>query len=442
MIQTAPQKKVFMETFGCQMNLLDSELVLQQLQHCSFEPVSTPKEADLILYNTCSVREHAEQKVYSRLGSLKHYKTQKPHVRIGVLGCMAQKDGEEILKRMPHVDLICGTGQIFHLKALLEELEAQSRPIIALEIEDEFEYERDPKNRSNPFQAYVSVMRGCNDKCTFCIVPTTRGPVASRSIASIREEVYTLCQDGCKEITLLGQNINSYGQDLNDNTTLARVLEAIHDISGLVRIRFITSHPRHMDSDLFRVMAQLPKVCEYLHIPAQSGSNRILRMMKRFYTRENYLDIIASGRSQCPGIEYSSDFIVGFPSETEADFEQTIQLMEDVRFVSSFIFKYSIREGTAAVRFEDDVPQEIKDSRNQHLLAIQKKHNRERNRALEGKTLEILIEGPSKLSKQKWMGRTRTNQIVIVEDPRPLLGELVNVKITESTPLSLYGQIV
>lgn len=437
-----PTKKVFLETFGCQMNFLDSEIVLQQLKKCRFESVSSPNEADLILYNTCSVREHAEHKVYSRLGSLRNYKKDKPHVRIGVLGCMAQKDGEDILKRMPHVDLICGTGQIFQLKQLLDELEAQTHPVIALDIEESFEYERDPKARPLNFQAYVSVMRGCNDKCTFCIVPNTRGPVASRSISSIREEVFALCQDGCKEITLLGQNINSYGHDLNDGTSLARVLEAIHDINGLQRIRFITSHPRHMDEDLFKVMHQLPKVCEYLHIPAQSGSNRILRMMKRFYTQERYLELIENGRNLCPGIEYSSDFIVGFPSETEEDFEQTVQLMESVHFISSFIFKYSIREGTSATHFEDDVPQAVKDARNQHLLSLQKKHNRERNFKLEGKQVEILIEGPSKLSKEKWMGRTRTNQIVIVEDSRNLLGEIVQVQITETTPLALYGKVV
>jgi tRNA-2-methylthio-N6-dimethylallyladenosine synthase len=375
---TPPTKKVFIETFGCQMNLLDSELVLHQLKTCNFEQIESPQEADLILYNTCSVREHAEQKVYSRLGTLKHYKTQKPNVRIGVLGCMAQKEGEALLRRMPHIDLICGTGQIFHMKELLKELEETTKPVIALQFDPTFEYERDPLSRSRSFQAFVSVMRGCNDKCTFCIVPTTRGAVASRSIQDIQKEVELLCADGCKEITLLGQNVNSYGHDLQEGSTLAKVLEAIHETQGLQRIRFITSHPRHLEESLFRVLHELPKVCEYLHIPAQSGSNRILRMMKRFYTAERYKELIHIGREICPEIEYSSDFIVGFPSETEEDFEKTYELMREVHFVSSFIFKYSIREGTAATHFEDDVPQEVKEARNQSLLELQKKQSQEK----------------------------------------------------------------
>jgi tRNA-2-methylthio-N6-dimethylallyladenosine synthase len=459
-------KKLYIETVGCQMNVLDSELVVGSLRRQGFELTHDAAAADVILFNTCSVRQHAEDKVYSALGRLRSHKRRHPGKVIGVLGCMAQKDQERIRRRAPHVDIICGTGQLARLPELIAAVEKTGAPQLALslarnegsrpEVERSFEsYDpmRDPSMRPSPFQAYVRIMIGCDKFCTYCIVPSVRGPEQSRHPQHIAAEFCQLAADGCKEVTLLGQTVNSYKFQFGDGRreNLAGLLARIHDTAGIERIRFITNFPRDMSDDLLDAVRELPKVCPYLHVPAQSGCNDVLRRMKRLYTVEYYQEMLARSRERVPGVAVSSDFIVGFCGETEASFERTCDLVRRAGFKNSFIFKYSPRPGTKAEGLHaDDVPEVVKKRRNNDLLAIQNEVSLEDHRGRVGQTVEVLVEGPSKTAlKQETTtgpvqltGRTMTDHIVVFDGNERLIGRTVQVHVEEATSFTLFGRVV
>ncbi|HHT9112170.1 MAG: tRNA (N6-isopentenyl adenosine(37)-C2)-methylthiotransferase MiaB [Planctomycetes bacterium] len=436
-----PYKTVFFETFGCQMNKLDAELSLGLLQEDGYKIVDKVDDADVILFNTCSVRQHAEDKVYSHLGALKTLKKRHPEVIVGVLGCMAQKDGEAIFKRMPHVDLVCGTRMFSRLPEMLLKIRNHGSHVLAIDEDQIVNVKRAVTYRPNFYQAFVTVMRGCDNYCSYCIVPYVRGREISRTIADIKEEVQSLVSNGCKEVTLLGQNINSYGKGLDGNVTLGDLLSELDDLDGLDRIRFVTSHPADMSRDLIRTMSRLEKVCEYLHMPAQSGSDEVLKRMRRGYTAGYYREFVRYARELIPHLTVASDFIVGFPGETEEDFQETVQLMEDLRFQNCFIFKYSPRTGTKAAELKDDVPDETKRARNLKLLELQKKISLEENTKMIGKKVGVLVEGASKSDPNRLSGRTRQNHIVVFNGSQELVGKLVGVLIHEVTDLTLFGKL-
>jgi tRNA-2-methylthio-N6-dimethylallyladenosine synthase len=417
-------RKLYLETFGCQMNVLDSELVLGQLRAHGYEAVDDRNHADVILYNTCSVREHAEQKVWSRLGELRDRKKEQPHLVIGVIGCMAERDGENIFRRFPHVDVLCGPGELDRLahlvhNAVTQRLENGARPTREVALmgsnvrrsstlqaaEDHLEMldlSRSISSSDDVAQAYVRITRGCNKFCTYCVVPYTRGPEVHRPPQNIIDEVKMLVDAGAKEVTLLGQTINHYKYVHPDGrlTTFADLLYQVHEATpDLPRLRFVTSFPRDFGNDALQAMRDCPRICRYLHVPAQHGNNRILRLMNRGYTVEQYRDFIQRAREMMPDVSIASDFIVGFPTETDEEFEQALQLIRDCRFKNSFIFKYSPRPGTVAFdRFTDDVPEEVKRRRNNAMLAVQQEICLENNRAMVGQTVEVLVEGVSKLA--------------------------------------------
>ncbi len=436
-----PYKTVFFETFGCQMNKLDAELSLGLLQEEGYKIVDKVDDADVILFNTCSVRKHAEDKVYSHLGALKTLKKRHPEVIVGVLGCMAQKDGEAIFKRMPHVDLVCGTRMFSRLPEMLLKIRNHGSHVLAIDEDQIVNVKRAVTYRPNFYQAFVTVMRGCDNYCSYCIVPYVRGREISRTIADIKEEVQSLVSNGCKEVTLLGQNINSYGKGLSGNVTLGDLLTELNAIDGLDRIRFVTSHPADMSRDLIRTMSRLEKVCEYLHMPVQSGSDEVLKRMRRGYTAGYYREFVRYARELIPHLTVASDFIVGFPGETEEDFQETVRLMEDIRFQNCFIFKYSPRTGTKAAELKDDVPDEKKRARNKKLLELQKKISLEENTKMIGKKVEVLVEGSSKSDPNRLSGRSRQNHIVVFNGSQDLVGKLVGVVIHEVTDLTLFGKV-
>jgi len=410
-------RAVYLATFGCQMNDLDSELIRASLLEAGYRFVDRPREADVVLFNTCSVRQHAEDKVYSALGQLKRRKKNCPGMIIGVLGCMAQKDGELIFQRAPWVDLVLGPGQLGRLVDCLDALiSGRQKRVLQLALPRKgmsqaevarsfapFDPPRRPDVRPLRQQAMVRIMRGCDKFCTFCVVPMVRGPEQSRPAREIEAEVRALADQGCVEVTLLGQTVNSY-LDTSEGRQirLADLLERLATIPGIRRIKFITNHPKHMTDDLLQAVRDLPTVCPYLHVPAQSGSDRILQRMRRGYTAAEYREMICRIREMIPEAAITSDFIVGFCGETEEDFEATMELVRWARFKNSFIFKYSPRPGTkAAELFNDDVPDEVKRDRNRRLLALQNEISLEENRKFIGRRVEVLVEGISKLERKQ-----------------------------------------
>ncbi|MBI2931153.1 MAG: tRNA (N6-isopentenyl adenosine(37)-C2)-methylthiotransferase MiaB [Planctomycetes bacterium] len=435
--------KLYIENFGCQMNVLDSQLIAGRLGRDGYEVTARQDEADVILFNTCSVREHAEERALSHAGVLKHLKRRRPDVIVGIVGCMAQNKQEEIFERLPHVQLVVGPRKLGAIPRLLREIQASGGRRIAVEETDE-EYidgAEVPARRSNDFQAYVKAMEGCNMSCTFCIVPTTRGPETSRPPEAILEEVRRLVGQGCVEVTLLGQTIDSYGHGLKPAIDLGGLLRRVHEVPGLRRLRFITSHPSFVRESLIEAMRELPRVCKYVHMPSQSGSDAVLQAMRRGYTVARYLALVDRLRERVPGVEIASDWIVGFPGETAQDFDRSVALMERVRFQNSYVFKYSARPGTPAAAVREDVSEEEKRRRNQVLLDMQERISREKNQGRVGQRLEVLVEGPSKTNPMRQTGRTETNLIVNFDAGRDLRGRFVTVEITEATALALYGLI-
>ena len=459
-------RKLFIETVGCQMNVLDSELVVGQLRGAGYELTDDIRQADTILYNTCSVRQHAEDKIYSALGRVRRLKERNPDLTIGVLGCMAQKDQNLILRRAPHVDVIAGPGQLGQVAELLAAAQNTKTPQIAVSLArnagtrdtvsasfEGYDPLREPSMRPSPFQAFVRVMMGCDKFCTYCIVPAVRGPEQSRPPAVILDEARQLLDQGVKEIALIGQTVNSYKFRAPDGRLfrLSDLLLNLHDLPGLERLKFITNFPNDMTDDLLQAVRDLPRVTRYLHVPAQSGCDKVLKRMKRMYTVALYDDMLARIRETVPGAEVSSDFIVGFSGESEASFEKTVALVERARFKNSFIFKYSPRAGTKAdLLFNDDVPDEVKKRRNNDLLAIQTAICLADNRRFLGRTVEVLVEGPSKSAAKhpdgrgvvQMTGRTSCDRIVVFPGQERLAGGLVRVAIDDASAVTLFGQVV
>jgi len=456
---TAP--KYHLTSYGCQMNKLDSELVETKLRQRGYAAADAESDADVVLINTCSVRQHAEDRVWSKLGKLRIRKRSEPELVVGVLGCMAQEHKRYMLGRMPHVDLVVGPSAFGDIDETVEQARERNRRIAAerepartrhdvvgaqmLSVDDGVSGDtirRDVKVRPHRSQAYVSIMRGCNMPCSYCIVPTTRGDEVSRPIADLVDEAQRLCDDGVTEITLLGQTVNAYGRDLKgQGATLARLLRELHAIPALRRLAFITSHPNFLNQELIDAMAELPKVARYLHLPAQSGSNAVLKAMRRGYTVERYKKRIEQLREKAPDIELHSDFIVGYPGETAEDFEQTVAFLKDVGFAQSYVFKYSPRPGTRSAELVDDVPTEEKERRNQVLLAAQEELSIAANRALVGQTVEVLVEGVSKV-KERLTGRTAHHRLVhFASDDHELIGQYVPVRVTEALAHSCLGEL-
>ena len=457
-------KRVYIKTVGCQMNVLDSEMVIADLKRHGYSVVDTPEEADCVLYNTCSVREHAEEKVYSALGTIRQAKEKNPEKTIGVMGCMAQKDQEIIFKRAPFVDLVVGPGQLHTIPGLLEKVQAGegrqmavslsrkdgSQAVIARSHET-FDPLRDPTMRPTPFQAYLRIQIGCDKFCTYCVVPNTRGPEQGRPPAQILSEAQTLAEQGCKEITLLGQTVNSYKfrHDDGSQTDMASLLEQLHEIEGIHRIKFVTNYPKDMTERLLETVRDLPKVSPYLHVPAQSGSDVMLKRMKRGYTVADYMEMFERIERILPQATVSSDFIVGFSGETEEDFQKSIQLLERCRFKNSFIFQYSVRPGTkAAENLPDDIPREVKVRRNNELLEVQNRIAKEDNQKLIGSEVEVLVEGPSKKSKNssdpsvvQMTGRTHCDRIVVFDGNLRQSGEFLQVHIDDASSHTLIGRV-
>jgi len=521
------KRKLYLETFGCQMNMLDSELVLGQLRAQGYDSVASRDEADVILYNTCSVREHAEQKVWSRLGELRQRKADEPGLVIGVIGCMAERDGANMFRKFPQVDILCGPGELDKLPGLVHNAcvtvgpgssnrsPAEStafgpvkhvalmgsttrRSSTLAQAEDTLELldlSRSISASDNTRQSYVRITRGCNKFCTYCVVPYTRGPEVHRPPQNIIDEVKKLADAGAREVTLLGQTINHYAFKHGDGrtTTFAQLLYLIHEATPhLPRLRFVTSFPRDFSNEALQAMRDCSRICRYLHAPAQHGSDRILKMMNRGYTAGQYFEFIDRAREMMPDVSIASDFIVGFPTETESEFAQTVEMVHRCRFKNSFIFKYSPRPGTTAIdRYADDIPEEIKRRRNNELLAAQQAVSVQVNRALIGKVLEVMVEGESKLVSRQaaalsrvsggavelgWekrrekseagarnsvqtldpetsfiatdqsitqlTARTRGDQIVAFDGPVSLIGEMLLVEITDARNLTLFGRRV
>jgi tRNA-2-methylthio-N6-dimethylallyladenosine synthase len=483
------RRNLYLETFGCQMNVLDSELVLGQLRAQGYEPVDDRDDADVILFNTCSVREHAEQKVWSRLGELRGRKSTDPGLIIGVIGCMAERDGANIFQRFPHVDLLCGPGELDRLPALVHNaavtspnvrkrqsalMGAAARRSSTLEAAEDHLEMLDLSRSVSPSddfsQAYVRITRGCNKFCTYCVVPYTRGPEVHRPPQNIIDEVRKLVAAGAREVTLLGQTINHYAYRHGDGriTPFSQLLYDIHEAApDLPRLRFVTSFPRDFTDEALAAMRDCPRICRYLHVPAQHGSDRILKLMNRGYTARQYREFLARARELMSDISVASDFIVGFPTETDEDFAATADLVRESRFKNSFIFKYSPRPGTVAIdRFTDDVPEETKRRRNTDLLAVQQEVSVRLNREMIGRRVEVMVEGESKLISRRetaptgnvqlgWekkrepasngrtqmVGRTRGDQVVVFDGEPTLKGRILELEIHDAQSLTLFGRV-
>ena len=434
-------KKVYIRTFGCQMNERDSELIAGMLIEKGYEMTDDPDKADIVLFNTCSVRQHAEDRVIGQLAKLASRKKKDPDLRIGVLGCMAQRHGEMLFKEYPQVDMVVGPSNIYDIPDLVGKISGPEK-ILAVDRKKR-PAKKDKKGyRSGIFSAHVNIMFGCNNFCSYCIVPYVRGKEISRPKKDIVDEVKALAGQGFKEVTLLGQNVNSYGRGLSSKTTFPDLLEAVNGLKGIERIRFTTSHPKDAGKDLFRAMKELDKVCEHLHLPLQSGSNKILDLMNRKYTYEDYARKIALLRRMIPDAGLSADILVGFPSEKESDHKATMKAMEEIGFNSAFIFKYSPRPPALSSYLIDDVDEDTKKKRNNELLEIQKKISHDKNKAMTGSVQEVLVEGPSRMSEKEFMGRTRNNTPCVFPGDENSVGKLVRVEIKGASPYTLKGEVV
>jgi len=431
-------RRFFIETWGCQMNVHDSEKMAGLLGSLGYGPAPEARQADLILLNTCSVREKAASKVFSRLGQIRRLKESNPGLLIGVCGCVAQQEGEAIFARAPYVDLVVGPRNIARLGALLEQARLEGRSINLARDDDPVDFPSSTTARAAGPRAYVTVMEGCNKSCTFCIVPFTRGREVYRPPEEVVAEVRALVARGYCEFELLGQNVNAYHHAEDD---LATLLRKVDRVAGVRRLRFTTSHPGHLKRAIMDAMRDVPSVCNHLHLPVQSGSDTILKAMNRGYTRDRYLEKIAYLRRVVPAIALSTDAIVGFPGESERDFHDTLSLLREIEYDQVFAFTYSPRPGTTAARLEGGLPEVEKQSRLAALLDLQDGIQARRNAALVGRTFEVLLDGPSRLDQGVMKGRTRCNRIVHLAPPHPASG-LVPVRITRAHPHSLSGEAV
>ncbi len=446
--------RVYIKTYGCQMNERDSEAVAVMLRNRGYSIVGSEHDADIVLLNTCSVRDQAEQKAIGKAGYLTNRKKKDPNFIVGIMGCMAQNQGSDLLDKLPDLDLIVGTQKFHrvpdHLDNIIQTLEGQGpQPAKLVDLEEEADSQntiREHIEEDASVTSFVSIMQGCNMRCNFCIVPKTRGNERSRPIEHIVEEVEELVANGTREVTLLGQIVTSYGRNIlpfkNKKSPFVQLIERVHEIEGLHRIRFTSPHPRGFKQDLIDAYAYLPKLSPYVHLPLQSGSDRMLKAMNRPYRVESYMKIVDGLRASAPDMAFSTDIIVGYPGETDEDFQETAQVFKQVGFNMGFIFKYSPRSGTVAAELEDDIPKEVKEARNHELLKVLEEQSMHSNQKLVGTTQEILVEGPARKGENMFMGRNPQFRKVIFPASERLVGELVQVKILESSVTTLKGELV
>jgi tRNA-2-methylthio-N6-dimethylallyladenosine synthase len=433
------KNKVYIETYGCQMNLADTEIVLGILQNLGFGVTKKADDADVILLNTCSIRENAEQRIYGRLGNFKNLKESNPNLVVGILGCMAERLRSDLVEKKKIVDLVVGPDEYRRLPELID-IAFNGEKGIGIRLSRTETYDEIIPYREEGLQAWISVMRGCDKFCTFCVVPFTRGRERSRSLNSIVDEISQLSQKGFKEVTLLGQNVNSYMDNGND---FADLLSACAVVDRSIRIRFSTSHPQDLSDKLLYIIAEHSNLCNYIHLPVQSGSNRILNLMNRTYTIEHYLKLIENARKIIPGVSFSTDIISGFPTETYEDHVMTLDIMREVKYDGAYMFKYSPREGTKSFRMGNDIPDEIKTKRLQEIINLQQSISYKLNQELINLEEIILIEGLSKKSDQFLSGRTDANKVVIIPlDEKIKEGNYVKVKINRATSATLFGDFI
>lgn len=438
-------KKLYIQTYGCQMNQYDSERIAQVMSRAGYLQTDRIDAADLILLNSCSVRDKAEQKVYSALGSWKEFKDYRDGVIIGVGGCVAQQEGENLLKRVPHLDLVFGTHNIQKLPEMVGQVEtSRARPLeISFYRDPAYMESDDGRPQVQGVKAFVTIMQGCNKVCSFCIVPHVRGREVSRPSSKVIAEIESLVAQGVIEVMLLGQNVNSYGKLTHGEISFARLLGRVDAIEGLKRIRFTTSHPQDLSPELIEAFATLKNLCEHLHLPVQSGSDTVLRRMRRGYTRQEYLDRIQRLRQRCPEVALSTDIIVGFPGETDEEFDATLELLERVGYDEIYSFMYSPRPQTVSAKiYEDDVSGHVKKERLTKVQNFQREISLAKNRRRIGSIEEILVDGSSKLKNGQIMGRTRNNRIVNVTSSENVAGQLLPIRITGASANSLLGEVL
>ncbi|MDC4241669.1 tRNA (N6-isopentenyl adenosine(37)-C2)-methylthiotransferase MiaB [Clostridium tertium] len=437
------KKLFFIQTYGCQMNEEDSEKLSGMLKSVGYTKTESIEEAGIIIYNTCCVRENAENKVFGNLGELKHLKKKNPDLIIAVCGCMMQQEGmaDKILKKFPHVNIIFGTHNAYKFPEYLNRVKTEGVQVKEIFNKESEIVEGLPIDRESDVKAFVTIMYGCNNFCTYCVVPYVRGRERSRKSEDIINEIKDLVSKGYKEITLLGQNVNSYGKGLEEDIDFAKLLRKINEVDGLERVRFMTSHPKDLNKDVILAIKECDKLCEQIHLPVQSGSDRILKKMNRHYTKEYYLELVDMIKREIPDVSLTTDIIVGFPGETEEDFLDTLDLVERVGYDSAFTFIYSRRNNTPADMMLNQVPDADKHHRFDRLIKVVNEGVIKSNKVYEGKTVEVLVEGPSKNDATKLTGRTRNGKLVNFSGENVKAGDLVNVKIVRAQPFSLVGEV-
>lgn len=431
-------------TYGCQMNEEDSEKMSGMLKSMGYEKTENRDEASIIIFNTCCVRENAENRVYGNLGELKKVKKRNPNLVIAICGCMMQQEGmaDKILKTFPYVDIVFGTHNAYKFPEYLNRVKTEGVQVKEILDKETKIVEGIPIDRESSIKAFVTIMYGCNNFCTYCVVPYVRGRERSRKSEDILNEIKDLVSKGYKEVTLLGQNVNSYGKGLEEDINFAKLLRKVNEIDGLERIRFMSSHPKDLTEEVIMAVKECDKVCEQIHLPVQSGSDTMLKAMNRHYDRATYLSLVNKIKEEIPGCSITTDIIVGFPGESEEDIQDTIDLVKEVKYDSAFTFIYSRRNHTPADKMENQIPEEIKHERFNRLVEAVNENVIRGNKFYEGKTVEVLVEGPSKTDETKLMGRTRNGRLVNFScEDKNLIGKLVNVKINRAQPFSLIGEI-
>ena len=435
------QKKAFLLVYGCQMNVSDAERMAGELASIGYARTDEMQAADLILIHTCCVRESAEDRVYGKIGEIKHLKEQNPRLIFGITGCMAQKEGDALIARAPHIDFVLGTSKVHELKNVVRELERERGHIVDVNLTETELPDGGPVAREGKLSAWIPIMYGCNNFCTYCIVPYVRGRERSRRPEDVVAEVREAVAQGYKEVTLLGQNVNSYGKD-HKLADFADLLKMVDEVPGIERVRFMTSHPKDLSDKLIETIAHGKHICEHIHLPVQYGSDKILSAMHRIYTVDSYRALVERIRKAIPHVALTTDLIVGFPGETDDDFAQMLDFLREIRYDSAYTFIYSKRSGTPAAKMEDQVPDALKHERLEQLMAVQNDISREINDQFLDTVQEIMVEGPSKNDDAMWSGRTRTNKLVIFPHGAEQPGDFVNVKITHPQTWVLKGERV
>lgn len=438
-------QKYFIETYGCQMNESDTERIGGQLEELGYAPADDLQDADIVILNTCSIRQNAEEKVYGKIGEVKKLKERNPKVLLGIAGCMAQENKNKLIQRMPVIDFVIGPYHIHDLKDIISRHDAVGSHVVMAELNSQRvqDYSELRAVRKSKIFAWVPIMQGCNKYCTYCIVPYVRGKETSRTISDVYGEVKRLAEDGYKEITLLGQNVNSYGLDFRDGTNFGELIRSLEDIEGIERIRYMSSHPRDMTFDMVDAMAESSKVVRHMHLPVQHGSNAMLRRMNRGYTIEHFKELLAYVREKMPDTVVTTDLITGFPGETEEMHKETLQLLEDLRFDSAYTFIYSPRRGTPAARMEDQIDDATKHRRLQEIMDVENDISLACNQQMVGKTYTVIVEGPTKQTEDNWFGRTSGNKMIIFPKEKNIaIGDTICVKVDTAQTWILKGQMV